>query len=253
MTKYIGNAPSAVALTSDEITDGIISTAKVAADAITAAKINDDIISGSTALASEPADTDEFLVSDAGTLKRLDYSLIKASPAIELVTTTTVSSATAQVDFTSLDTSTYKHFKFVISHLEPASDDVRLYMRMITSTDTVETGSSAYTYATSGHNEDNSGLDGNGNGNAFIDLTPAAIGSSGTGECGNFVIYLYNPANTSFQKFISAISTVTDAGNRVCHGNTAGRWSGTTAVTGVRFYMASGNIETGIFKAYGLK
>lgn len=40
MTKYIGNAPSAVALTSDEITDGIISTAKVAADAITPPKAN---------------------------------------------------------------------------------------------------------------------------------------------------------------------------------------------------------------------
>ena len=44
---------------------------------VTAAKINNDIISGQTALASEPADTDEFLVSDAGTLKRIDYSLIK--------------------------------------------------------------------------------------------------------------------------------------------------------------------------------
>jgi len=46
-------------------------------DTVTAAKLNDDIISGQTALASEPADTDEFLVSDAGTLKRIDYSLIK--------------------------------------------------------------------------------------------------------------------------------------------------------------------------------
>ena len=46
-------------------------------DTVTAAKLNDDIISGQTALASEPADTAEFLVSDAGTLKRIDYSLIK--------------------------------------------------------------------------------------------------------------------------------------------------------------------------------
>ena len=30
------------------------------------------IISGETALATAPADTDEFLISDAGTLKRLD-------------------------------------------------------------------------------------------------------------------------------------------------------------------------------------
>jgi hypothetical protein len=44
---------------------------------VTAAKLNNDIISGQTALTSEPDDTDEFLVSDAGTIKRIDYSLIK--------------------------------------------------------------------------------------------------------------------------------------------------------------------------------
>ena len=57
--------------------DATISTAKIVDDAVTAAKINNDIISGSTELASEPSDTDEFLVSDNGTIKRIDYSLIK--------------------------------------------------------------------------------------------------------------------------------------------------------------------------------
>jgi len=57
--------------------DDTVATAKIQDDAVTAAKINTDLISGTTALASEPADTDEFLVSDAGTLKRIDYSLIK--------------------------------------------------------------------------------------------------------------------------------------------------------------------------------
>ena len=51
-------------------------------DTVGAAQIKDDIISGSTELASEPADTDEFLVSDAGTIKRIDYSLIKGISAI---------------------------------------------------------------------------------------------------------------------------------------------------------------------------
>jgi hypothetical protein len=50
---------------------------------VTAAKLNNDIISGTTALTSEPADTDEFLVSDAGTLKRIDYSLIKGGGITE--------------------------------------------------------------------------------------------------------------------------------------------------------------------------
>jgi len=47
---------------------------------VTNAKLAQDIISGETALTSEPASTDEFLVSDAGTLKRLDFSLITNTP-----------------------------------------------------------------------------------------------------------------------------------------------------------------------------
>ena len=65
-----------------------VSTASIQADAITEAKIADDavesehlnnnIISGQTELAATPADTDELIISDAGTLKRIDYSYIKA-------------------------------------------------------------------------------------------------------------------------------------------------------------------------------
>ena len=46
-------------------------------DTVTASTVNNDFISGQTALTSAPDDTDEFLVSDAGTIKRIDYSLIK--------------------------------------------------------------------------------------------------------------------------------------------------------------------------------
>ena len=46
-------------------------------DTVTASTVNNDFISGQTALTAAPDDTDEFLVSDAGTIKRIDYSLIK--------------------------------------------------------------------------------------------------------------------------------------------------------------------------------
>jgi len=52
-------------------------------DSVGAAQIKNDLISGTTALTAEPADTDEFLVSDAGTLKRIDYSLIKGGGITE--------------------------------------------------------------------------------------------------------------------------------------------------------------------------
>jgi len=71
--------------------DGTVTAAKIGANAVTNAKLNNDIISGATELASEPADTDEFLVSDAGTLKRIDYSLIKPSDAFTNVDRWTMS------------------------------------------------------------------------------------------------------------------------------------------------------------------
>ena len=67
----------------EHLTAGEVDATALGADSVTAAKINNDIISGTTALTSQPADTDEFLVSDAGTLKRIDYSLIKGGGITE--------------------------------------------------------------------------------------------------------------------------------------------------------------------------
>ena len=79
--------------------DASVGTSQLAATSVTAAKLNNDIISGTTALAEEPADTDEFLLSDGGTLKRIDYSYIKGGGAYEHIKTTTVSSAVTSVQF----------------------------------------------------------------------------------------------------------------------------------------------------------
>jgi len=75
-------------VTTAKITDLNVTTAKIAADAITEAKIadnavesehlNDNVISGQTALTSGLATTDELLVSDAGTLKKMDVSVLTA-------------------------------------------------------------------------------------------------------------------------------------------------------------------------------
>jgi len=63
---------------SDAYVDGSIDTAHIDALQVTGAKLNTDVISAQTELAAEPADADEFMVSDGGVLKRIDYSLIKA-------------------------------------------------------------------------------------------------------------------------------------------------------------------------------
>ena len=59
--------------------------------------ISSTVITGQTALSTAPADTDEFLISDAGTLKRIDASLVvgggKVNQVIQTVKTDTFSSA----------------------------------------------------------------------------------------------------------------------------------------------------------------
>ncbi len=95
--KYIYSAMSGDATASDAgavtIANTSVETAMLANDAVTEAKIaddavesehlNDNIISGQTALTSGLATTDELLVSDGGTLKRMDVSLILDSAADE--------------------------------------------------------------------------------------------------------------------------------------------------------------------------
>jgi hypothetical protein len=55
-----------------------LQTVVPATNSITAAMVGNDLISGKDALAAAPADTDELLLSDAGTLKRIDYSHVKS-------------------------------------------------------------------------------------------------------------------------------------------------------------------------------
>jgi len=59
---------------------------KPANKAIVASDLDPAVITGQTALTSEPADTDEFLISDAGVLKRLDASLIGGGKVLQVVT-----------------------------------------------------------------------------------------------------------------------------------------------------------------------
>tara|TARA_R100000231_G_scaffold91098_1_gene68743 strand:+ start:49 stop:690 length:642 start_codon:yes stop_codon:yes gene_type:complete len=81
---YIGQKPADKPLGASDITDGIISNSKLA----------QDIISAETELATAPADTDEFLISDAGVLKRLDASLVGGGKVLQVVTATTTTAVT---------------------------------------------------------------------------------------------------------------------------------------------------------------
>jgi hypothetical protein len=83
---FIGKAvqtvnPGAGSVGPSQLATDAVRTAEILDTNVTGAKLNDDAISAQDALGVAPADTDEFLVSDAGVLKRVDYSYIKGITA----------------------------------------------------------------------------------------------------------------------------------------------------------------------------
>ena len=68
---------------------------KPANKAVVASDLDPAVITGQTALATSPASTDEFLISDAGTLKRLDASLIGGGKIGQVISATKTDTFTA--------------------------------------------------------------------------------------------------------------------------------------------------------------
>ena len=237
------------ALNSGTPSDGTVATAKIAANAVTAAKFNADVISGQTALTSAPADTDEFLVSDAGVLKRIDYSLIKGGGQWEFISELTGSSSTSALDFTTLSTD-FKDFCFSMQNMHPESDNIRLYMRVFTGSGGSQAIVDSSTYGYAGIVRVDSTTTGNGdsaNHMRVTDLVGNAATENASGE-----VFLYNPHGTTFHKLIKSHSVHMNNSGLVAVNNWAGKYKATTAVTGVRFYFSSGEIS-GKIAMYGRK
>jgi len=231
--------------------DDTVTAAKLGANAVTGAKLNTDVISAQTALATEPADTDEFLVSDAGVLKRIDYSLIKGGGGLVLLSHTTVSSAAASVEFTSGIDSTYDAYKFIISGARPATDNQDMSILF-----SVDAGSN---YLTSNNVYVLSSTDTGGDGGSTQDGSASAIllGGDNVGsasdESFNSELILYNPSNTTFHKNVSFQSAYFEKNANAVFAVGMGTCTGSVAaVTGIKFNFVSGNIAEGSFTMYGI-
>ena len=80
-TITLPNATGSLIVTSAVSGDATMSTAgavTIAATSVEGSMLNNNVISGQTALTSGVASTDELMISDAGTLKRVDVSLVTA-------------------------------------------------------------------------------------------------------------------------------------------------------------------------------
>ena len=240
-----------------------LQTVNPADASVGASQVADSLISGKTALAATPDDTDEFLISDAGTLKRIDFSHIKGGGAFELITTTTLSSAASSVDFTSTHiTTTYRDYRIIASGLIGASDDVKFQLAFSTCGDgsSYRTDSDhdfAFSNINSDDNNENFETEVN---QSVINVSGAATQGNATGESGSFIADIFDPLNqTSDNSFLHGIASgcYRDTGGVLIHfkGSFGISDSGLedTVFNGIRVKYSSGNIAQGTVSLYGRK
>ena len=217
-------------------------------DSVGAAQIKNDLISGTTALTSAPDDTDEFLVSDAGTLKRIDYSLIKSAPGLNLISTTTVSSSASTVDITSGIDSTYKRYVLQYTNVHVSGDGTTMYGKLYVD-GSVTTGND-YVYGAIGRHSGSSTITWQSTGNSSFRYN-YEIGNDND-QSMNGSITLFDPSNTTFTTSFLIENVDHQSDDRMSVAHVGGRVNQTGAVTGIQFDPSTGNIDSGTFKLYGI-
>ena len=244
------------------VSDDTVSTAKLQANAVTTAKITDgnvtaakfnaDVISGQTELAAEPADTDEFLVSDAGVIKRIDYSHIKGGGGLVYVGGGSTTSNVAAITLDNVFSATYDNYLLVFDMTSNENGDALLHFRSAGGSPATQDGT-AYRYACMGLDTGGGSETAYGNNNSTFQMGhgmydheeldyPAMSG----------FIYFNSPFSSSHVKSFNG-----NFHNRASNGETRGFAGGgcfanQTSCGGVRLSFSSGSVNNGTARMYGL-
>ena len=193
---YIGKKPTAAPLTSSDI----------ASDIINSTHIGDTAISGFDALATSPADTDEFLISDAGVLKRLDASLVGGGGKVLQVI-----SATDSTQRTTTSTSFVTASNTLAANITPSATSSKV---LILVNSTCYNSASGYTYYTIFRDSTNVAS------NSSVNELTAQYGISGTNISPLSIKFLDSPNTTSQITYQAYMKVQNSTGYFNVNGNT---------------------------------
>ena len=192
-----------------------------------------------------------FTSNGSGTLSGINSGF---GSAMSLITSTTVSSSVSQVDFTSGMTSTYKAIQFRIYYWNQSAN---AHPQFQASTDA---GSSWAVLGTNGQSRGyrTSGSGGWGydgtvtEGSATpINLSETTASGADSSQCAHLTIY--NHASTTLWKSFFYRAVRKNSAGNLFDEWINGHWRTDSAITGIRFKQASGNIDSGVFKMFGIK
>ena len=234
-----------------------LQTVNPPADSVGGTQLADSAISGQTALGAEPADTDEFLVSDAGTLKRVDYSYIKPGSTVwnKLVRkTVTDGDLIIEFDDTTASewfSSDYRVYKCILSTIEKNTLYGELYMQTSTAGSYTTSG---YDYVTQSALSSQAGWQTGvySESASFMQLTADNIGDAAN-ESSYYEITFDNPLGTTNQKIVAWNGYLCDHNSRMRYELGVGSPDVTSAIDAFKFYNESSHtFKAGTATLYGL-
>ena len=172
---------------------------------------------------------------------------------LNLISTSTTSSGVSEIDITSGIDSTYTKYMISIINLHPASDST-LRVRFFTGTGGSQAVDTANNYRTSMigfRNDRTSEINQGDSADSYMDAFNQNVGDEAY-QSFSANVYLINPSETTFNKIFHGEFAQVDDNSRIAHGIVGCRYMSTNAITGLRFYMSTGNIDNAIIKLYGI-
>ena len=177
--------------------------------------------------------------------------------SMNLISTQTASSSST-ISFTSGIDSTYDEYVFKFYNMHPATDDKNFQFQGSTN------GGSSYgvtitsTVFRAGHNEDDSTptfgyftADDLAQSTSYQRLDAGRTGNdSDSGLSGT--LQLFSPSSTTFVKHFIYDGNTHKSNNQSMRALVAGYFNTTSAINAINFQFASGNIDSGVIKLYGI-
>jgi hypothetical protein len=205
-------------------------------------------INNAGAFGAVSSGTSGQVLTSAGSGATPTWSTPSAGAMVYLSTVTASSSSTVDIE-TTFD-STYDVYLLVASGITPSTSNSVVAARLKIGGSYLSSGtypafrmqpeSSANSFAGSGDT-------------AATEIRIIGNVGNASNASANFSMYIYSPSSTTLSKMIVWTGASVDTSTYVRLSYGAGFNTGTAAMTGIRFFLLSGNINSGTFRLYGIK
>ena len=211
-------------------------------------------ITGETALAAVPASTDELLINDGGTIKRIDFTHVQSH--LVPISSVALTGNTNPVRFDSVFDSTFDMYQIHLNDLCPQSDGVSVRFRFRDGSSTLE-ASNTYEHVSFGvQSDENDTTTLSTNNDDNIQIGHKAVGHSGATSGISGIIHVPNPQSTSnYANIHYDLKTADGDGFTLFKTSGAGAYKHavSTAVEGFELTCSSNGFTSGRIDIFGVK